>query len=481
MSVWSRPILFALAASGLSLPAAANAQKPTFSTSVRARAESWNWFESRADGDYVYLGVLARSALSQQTRRIGWRVELAVPLLLGLPQDPVAPAPQGQLGAGAAYWAANDSATNAAGIFLKQAFLRWGGPGTARGSSVRLGRFEFIDGTETTPSEPILASLKRDRIAHRLIGNFGWSHVQRSFDGVHYAYDGADANLTLLALRPVQGVFNANGWPELNIVVAYGALNRRAHAAQQSDWRIFSVYYRDYRAEPAPLKVDNRSFAQRQLDQGAIAIGTFGGHYLRIQSLGPTTIDLLSWGALQTGHWGLLNHRAYALSAELGVQAVPTASAWLRFGYTRSSGDRSATDDEHGTFFQLLPTPRWYARFPLYNLMNTEDLFGAIVLGSGARINLRAEAHRLALTQAADLWYAGGGAFESGSFGFAGRPSNGQTHLGTLLDLSAAYRWSPALSLNGYLGWTKGGSVIDAIHPAGNEAVLGYLEVEWRR
>jgi hypothetical protein len=472
-------LLISAAVVGVAEPV--QAQRPTLSGSVRARVESWSWFESSGDDDYQFVGVLARGAVSQQLARLDWRIELAAPVLLGLPGQSLAPAPQGQLGLGAAYWAANDSVANAGAIFLKQAYVRWRSADTLHRHAVRLGRIEFVDGLETMPAQSALSALKRDRIAHRLIGNFAWSHVQRSFDGLHYTYDGAGANVTLLAVRPVQGVFNTNGWPELKVATVYGSLNSAARAAQRADWRVFGVYYRDDRDDPVPLKTDNRPLAARQADRSDISIGTVGGHYLRLAPMGAATIDALVWGAGQLGSWGTLDHRAYAFSAELGVRPRSAANVWLRAGYTRASGDASPADDEHGTFFQMLPTPRWYARFPFYNLMNTEDRYGAIVVGSSARIQARAELHQLALTDASDLWYAGGGAFEPGSFGFAGRPSNGETGLGRLLDLGIAYRPAKALSLNGYLGWVHGAGIIDRIYPGGHHALLGYLEVEWSR
>src|SRR3712207_7868095 len=55
-------------------------------------------------------------------------------------------------------------------------------------------------------------------------------------------------------------------------------------------------------------------------------------------------------------------------SFEGGFQpAGPLArvKAWVRAGYFRGSGDGDAADDRHHTFFQVLPTPRIYARFPL--------------------------------------------------------------------------------------------------------------------
>jgi hypothetical protein len=172
----------------------AHAQQLDVTGSVRARMESWSWCEAEANSDYTYVGVLGRAALSKQARRYGWQAELAAPVLLGLPVNPMGPTPQGQLGLGAAYWVANDSADHAASLFLKQAFLRVGVPDTARGQGVRIGRFEFVDGGENTPANPTLAALKRDRIAHRLIGNFSWSHVQRSYDGVQYTWNGAGSH-----------------------------------------------------------------------------------------------------------------------------------------------------------------------------------------------------------------------------------------------------------------------------------------------
>ena len=47
------------------------------------------------DPSYSYAGALARVAAFNQGKRLGWRVELAAPFLLGLPEIAVAPAPAG--------------------------------------------------------------------------------------------------------------------------------------------------------------------------------------------------------------------------------------------------------------------------------------------------------------------------------------------------------------------------------------------------
>ncbi len=463
----------------VTIPAEGRAQAPSFSASIRARWENWNWFPAAADGSYAYFGLLARVGVSVERKAIAGTIEFAAPVLLGLPDNGVAPAPQGQLGLGAAYWAANDSAGNSAGLFLKQAQVRLGAPVGGSGHGVRLGRFEFVDGGETAPAQPNVAALKRERIAHRLIGNFGWSHAQRSFDGAHYYYNASSLNLTAAALRPTQGVFRTNGWPELDVTLLYGALSSRAPSPQTHDWRLFGLFYHDGRAEP--VKVDNRTLVARQADDRAIAISTFGGHYIKSRTAGPLTFDALGWFAAQTGNWGVLEHRAHAFALELGAQSSLPGKPWVRAGINRSSGDDAATDDRHGTFFPVLPTPRPYARFPFYTHMNLDDRFVSVSLSPTQRIGVRAEAHRLRLTDRADGWYAGGGAFEDTSFGYGMRPSNDENDLGALFDVSAQVRLQTTLTVNGYASWARGGEVIRRIYPEGKHARLAYLEVEWRR
>ena len=71
-----------------------------------------------------------------------------------------------------------------------------------------------------------------------------------------------------------------------------------------------------------------------------------------------------------------LGHSANAAAVEGGYQLTKAPTApWLRGGWFRSSGDNNATDATHNTFFQILPTPRVYARLPFYNLMNSTDEF----------------------------------------------------------------------------------------------------------
>src|ERR1700731_1544033 len=146
----------------------------TFSGNIRERYEAWDFFQPATGQNlYGYSGTQTRFGFSQTRQNYDWNIEFEAPILLGLPDRAVRPAPQGQLGLGGSYYAANGNSQNAALIFPKQVFFRF----KWDHSSLRAGRFEFTDGSEVKPKDPTLAWLKSERIGQRLLGNFGFSDV----------------------------------------------------------------------------------------------------------------------------------------------------------------------------------------------------------------------------------------------------------------------------------------------------------------
>jgi hypothetical protein len=389
----------------------------------------------------------------------------------------VDPAPQGQLGLGGTYYAANGNHSNNAYAFVKQAFVQFNAKGEV---SPKVGRFEFFDGTEVKPKDPALATLVLSRLAHRLISNFGFSAVQRTFDGAQLSWNSGENNLTFFAARPTRGVFQVDGNGELDIDVYYGAYNRSfttAHSAGQL--RIFSVGYVDHRT--TVLKTDNRAPAARAADHSKIEIATVGADYAHVfHTAAAGAFDFLGWGAIQTGSWGTLTQRAGAFVGELGWQPPTNVlKPWVSAGYSYGSGDGNPNDSTHGTFFQVLTTPRLYARFPFYNMMNNEDFYGTLDLHPASKLTLRSEVHALRLASASDLWYLGGGAFQRGTFGYTGRPSNGSRSLANVWDISADYQFTHSLSATLYYGHAWGKSVVKRIYPEDPSGQLVYLETNF--
>ena len=448
----------------------------TFSVNVRERVEFWDWFGGKGENQYVFSGTLAQFALSQTSSNFDWKVDFAVPIFLGLPTKAVVAAPQGQLGLGGSYYASNSFNQFAAMIFPKEAYVRLKG----EHSRVQLGRFEFGEGAEGKPTDPTLSALKRDRIGQRLIGTFGFTDVQRSFDGANGAYGVGPWTLTAVGAIPTRGVYQVDGWGWVKTPFAYLSATREVkHSARNSaEWRLFGIYYQDFRNV---LKTDNRSPAARAADKGDIRIGTYGGHYIQAIESRAGTVDLLAWGALQSGAWGSLAQRSAAAALEAGFQPHLHGALhpWFRGGYYYGSGDGNAKDGIHGTFFAILPTPRVYARYPFFNEMDNRDAFGEMILRPSKSVTVRIDGHHLSLASANDLWYTGGGAFQPWTFGYQGRPSGGKTDLANLYDASLDYAFNRAASIGFYFGYAQGGDVVKAIYKD-PDSPYGFIELNYR-
>lgn len=448
------------------------------SGSLRGRAEDWGWFETPGfTGSYSFGALTLRLAVGQQTERFDWFVEGEFPSLINLPERAIAPAPQGQLGLGASYFAANHRQD--ASAVPEQAYARFKFSMASQPASLRLGRFEFSDGAETKPSNAVLATLKRERLSQRLIGPFGFSHVGRGFDGLEFVTGSPASNFTFFAARPTEGVFQLRGTNELDVDLYYGAWTRelKLHRAA-GETRLFGLYYHDGRRV---AKVDNRSAAEIAADHDKLRIATLGGDWISAIPAGPGNIDLLFWGAGQFGDWGNLAQRAGAISAEGGYQFSAKWQPWIRGGYFWSSGDGNPNDRTHSTFFQILPTPRIYARFPFFNLMNLEDTSLEFRLKPLKRLSLRSDVRYLRLSNSKDLWYSGGGAFQANTFGYSGRPSGGHVGLGTLFDTSADVKVTRTTNVTLYFAGVRGSGVESSIYPLGGAnpvAHLYYLEFQ---
>ncbi len=438
----------------------------------RTRMDAWQWASAPPEtSSYAYVQTLQRLGMTQQLHRWDWELELAQPTILRAPDNAVSPVTaQGQLGLGGTYYASNGNNSYPVAAFFKQGFARFDG----KGKNLRIGRFEFFDGAETKPRNPTLAWLQANRTSNRLISNFGFTNAQRSFDGLDGQWQLGSWNVTAMAARADQGVFNMNGNPELNVDVQYLALTRM-EARQHVLWRAFAIGYHDGRT--GVTKTDNRPLPIRTADHANIRIGTYGGNLIAAVPAGPGQFDFVFWGAGQNGSWGPQSHKAGAVALEGGYQFRKLATApWLRGGWFRSTGDNNPSDGTHNTFFQLLPTPRLYALTPFYNLMNSTDDFVQLIDRPSKRLNLRSDLHWLQLTSGNDLWYSGGGAFDNKVFGFAAHPSNGATSLASVADISADWQTSRNINLNFYYGHTWGKTVIAATYPTNPNMQFGYVE-----
>lgn len=443
---------------------------------LRDRGEGWNWFLDSTRVRYGFGEEQLRLSFSQRRNKLEWKIELEQPALFALPTDAMAGGVP--LGLGGTYFAANRRQTNVASLFVSQGFIRFHGL-AGNQDTLKLGRFGFSDGAEGTSQNSSLVWLRRQRISGRLIGNSNWTDATRSFDGVHFSDSFGKNNVTLIAARPTEGVFQTNGWSEVGVDIAYGGYTREVDThGVAAEVRFFGLGYKDSRHV---LKVDNRPLAARESDGRAIRIGTFGGDYVLvfpIRYLGSW--DLLGWGAFQTGDWGVLHHHAGSAAAEIGWQPpIKWLHPWLRAGALYAGGDGDPNDRRHTTFFQPVPEVRQYERIPFYTLQNVEDYTGQLILRPSKRVELRSELHKVKLHSRNDLWYQGGGAFQDSSFGYSGTPSQAEGGLANFIDFSADIQASSHLHLRYYIGAISGKATLTS-SLRGRKGGFTYLELGYR-
>jgi len=113
----------------------------------------------------------------------------------------------------------------------------------------------------------MLAAVVQSRIAHRLISNFGFTAVQRTFDGGQFSLNSGKNNFTFFGARPTAGILQTDGMPELDIEVYYGAFTRSINTPRgEAQLRVFGLGYVDDRN--TILKTDNRPAPVRTADLG---------------------------------------------------------------------------------------------------------------------------------------------------------------------------------------------------------------------
>jgi hypothetical protein len=426
--------------------------------SLRVRPEYWDAFSD--DGD-VYVGTRNKVRL-----QYGFREQLVATVegqFVALnDMDSTAS------GVELTYRNANGRRADSTEFHLRQANLEWK---PIPSFFLRGGRQDVKLGAEVAYTEPDWKYLKNARLAERLVGTVGWSHVERANDGITGGYDWGGHRFDAFAGRPTTGVFaNDQGMRPLHDVVLGGGVwtVKRGTWLDDTELALFGVYYEDDRAP-----------SQGGLPDG-LTIYTGGASWLGVYELGPGRVDALLWAAGQTGEYNGDDHRAAAGIAELGYQLPKLfAKPWLRAGVNVASGDGDPTDGDHETFFNLLPTNHLYYGFAdqlaFQNLINP---FVQLRLAPHTKVGLNFFVHWFRLTSRDDFRYSGTGAFDLQSFGYPAQNTLGQTDVGVEYDAVATVSLHRTATLELGFSYLDGGDVFRT-RPSRN-ATFAYASLELR-
>lgn len=447
----------------------------------RARYEAYDFFQpvgTNNNNDYDFWGLRGRLGLEATSQYVDGYVQGEYSGVYGLPNNSFA-TPGGALGLGALYYTENSRNDSPSDVHLKQAYLNFKlTPLGLKGANVKLGRFEILDGMEYKTGDAKFDTLKLTRASQRLLGTFDFAHATRNFDGASVGYDQPQYNISVSATHPTQGGFNLNAQDQISkIDLVYAALTSKKDALLAgTESRLFYLYYGDNRNTQV---IDNRAASQRPaLSQQSLQIHTLGTHWLTVQKAGAGAIDGLLWGAYQFGDWGNQAQQAYAFDVEGGYQfSELPLKPWLRGGYFQGSGDSNSSDGKHGTFFQVMPTVRLYAKFPFFNLMNLNDAFAQFIVAPTSTTKVGIDFHHLSLDETNDLFYSGAGASSrDNSFGFLGRPATGKSTIGELVDVSFTHNLTKQLSWSAYYAHAFGGNYVDNFYRNKRDADFAFVE-----
>ena len=313
------------------------------------------------------------------------------------------------------------TASNEKNLDLHQGYLtvkNLGGPLT-----MTLGRQEMIFGDS------------------RLIGNFGWSNVGRSFDGLRFTYAPGPLRMDLWATVAKQFGPNVGADP------AFSPSNRDSQqfhgiytAVKAASFSIepYLLYLRDTgnvnETDPVTGALVSPVTAPAARGQDRLTAG------LRVDGKAASdSIDITAEAAYQTGSMEARgttpksNISAYAYAVKAGYTLPVAVKPRIGIEYDRASGDDDPSNDIFKTFENLFPTNHiHYGYMDYVGWRNMQDLRFSLGLKPTKTSGVNLDYHRFSLAEKADHWYAASGRI------FRTTPAgNSETALGQEVDLVA--------------------------------------------
>ncbi len=261
---------------------------------------------------------------------------------------------------------------------------------------------------------------------HRMIGNFGWDNVGRSFDGVKVRYarerffiDGLLAQITertTAIAAPVNGASTAGS-------TLYGAYAQWA-PRPASEYETYLLGFDDH------------------ITAAGEVTGTSGG--TTVHALGGRLkdrfgrLDLKLEAAVERGEYHGDDLRAHAAGLIGGVNFGKEVKTRLLFGYDYATGDVDGTDGRREEFFNFFPTNHpHYGYMDMFGWRNINSPWAGVSVAKGRHF-AQAAAHRFGLEQASGEWKdAGGTVLGSDASGNSG------TDVGLEVDLTYRFDWTP--------------------------------------
>jgi hypothetical protein len=333
---------------------------------------------------------------------------------------------------------------------------------------LRVGRQDLKNASAISYKEGNWKYLKNKRLGQRLVGGVGWTHGERSYDGVSGRMEQDGHVLHLYAAEPTTGVFEIDRGYKRNRHIIFGGIDwtvERGTWLENTELGAFFVGYSDDRDKD---KVTGFF--------GEIKVYTFGFSGLGVYPVGPGNLDVILWGAAQIGQYidsvpggtlaftgtRRLDQVAFATIAEVGYQLPDVwGKPWLRTGVNVATGDDDPGDGDRNTFFNIMPTNHlYYGYADALAFSNLIDLMVQFKLSPTPKLGLELAFHQFWLYTSEDFRYFGSGAFEERSLGYGRSPSNNSNNVGQEIDFVVNYKVNKHLGLMAGVAHLFGGNVL---------------------
>ena len=329
----------------------------------------------------------------------------------------------------------------------------------------RVGRQDINAGTVIGYEEGNWKYLKHKRLAERLVGTVGWTHGERSYDGVSASMEQSGHVLHLYVAEPTTGVFEIDRGYKRQKDVLFGGFDWTVERDTWLSNTELGAFFIGYSDDRDPSKVVDPFF-------GEIEVYTIGFSSLGVYPVGPGSLDLILWGAIQFGNYidttptgaKRLDQLAGAAIVEVGYQLPDVwAKPWLRTGVNFATGDKDPGDGDRNTFFNILPTNHlYYGYADALAFSNLIDLLVQLKLSPLPKLGVELTFHQFWLYTQSDTRYFGTGAFSTGSLGYGRSPSNGANNVGQEIDFVMNYKVNQHLGLMAGYSRLFGGKVLSS-------------------
>lgn len=333
--------------------------------------------------------------------------------------------------------------------------------------------------------KPMVVILGRQELVFgdsRLVGNFGWSNVGRSFDGVRAIYNPGPIRWDVWAMVVKQYGTNIGADPTLTTTNQEGQQFYGINVATKKGGFVlepYVLYLRDTGNASATSTTGAivspvTDPAARGQNRATLGFRTDG-------KLMEDRLDFTSEAAYQTGTMDARagstpksDISAYAVVLKAGYTIPIAVKPRIGIEYNRASGDDTSGDDASNTFENLFPTNHiHYGHIDYVGWRNMQDIRFSFGIKPTKSSSVSMDYHLFSLAEKSDHWYrASGHVFRTTPAG------NSKSDIGQEIDVVAYTMVKEKVRLEAGYSHFFPGDYVEANFPAAvNGSDFVYLQM----